>query len=77
MQFRQGRKSVQNVNISFEICVNVFQLIQNVNISFEICTIVVGSCADPSKMLIFHWKYVKMFKAFIRNICNFVRDGNY
>ena len=50
VQFSPGRKSVQNVNISFEIFVNVFQLIQNDNISFEICTIVDGSCADPSKM---------------------------
>ena len=28
---------IQNFNISFEICVNVFQLIQNVNIPLEIC----------------------------------------
>ena len=28
---------VQNVDISFEICVNVFQLIQNFNIQLEIC----------------------------------------
>ena len=31
-----GYKFFQNVNISFEICVNVFQLIANVTISFEI-----------------------------------------
>ena len=30
-------KSCQNVYISFEICVIVFQLIQNFHISFEIC----------------------------------------
>ena len=58
MQFCPGRKSVQNDNSSFEIYVNVFQLIQNVNISFEIYANVSGSCADPSKMLIFHLKYV-------------------
>ena len=48
----------QNVNISFEICVNVFQLIQNVNISFEICANVSGMCADSFKMLIFSLKYI-------------------
>ena len=37
MEFCTGYKLLQNVNISLEICVNVFQLIQNVNISFEIC----------------------------------------
>ena len=37
-----GHKFFQNVNISFEIYVNVFQLIQNVNISFEICANVSG-----------------------------------
>ena len=58
VQFRTGRKFSQNVNISFEICVKVFHLINNVNISLEICTIVVGSCADPSNMSIFHLKYV-------------------
>ena len=31
-----GYKVLQNVNISFEICVNVFQLIQNFNIPLEI-----------------------------------------
>ena len=35
-------KYFQNVNISFEMFVNVFQLIQNVNISFEICANVWG-----------------------------------
>ena len=58
VQMCPGHKFFQNVNISFEICVNVFQLIQNVNISFEICANVSGSCADPFKMLIFHLKYV-------------------
>ena len=37
VQFCWGYKSLQNVNISFEICVNVFQRIQNVNISLEMC----------------------------------------
>ena len=36
MQMCPGRKSIQNVNISLEICVNVFQLIQHVNIPLEI-----------------------------------------
>ena len=73
---------IQTVNISFEIFVNVFQLIQNVNMSFEICTSVAGSCADHSNNLIFHWKYIRCVPAdptcqyFIRNICNCVRDGN-
>ena len=58
VQFRPGRKSGQNVNSSLELCVNVFPLIQNVNIAFEICAIVFGSCADHSKMSIFHLKYV-------------------
>ena len=40
-------KPIQNVDISCEICVNVFQLIQNVNISFEICANVFGSLMDP------------------------------
>ena len=57
-QFRTVRKFSQNVKISLEIYVKVLHLINNVNISFEICTIVVGSCVDPSKMLIFHLKYV-------------------
>ena len=57
-QFRTGRKFCQNVNISLEICVKVLHLIQNVNISLEICTTVAGSCVGPSKMSIFHWKYV-------------------
>ena len=57
-QFCTGYKSLQNVNISLEICVNVFQLIQHVNISFEICANVFGMCADFFKMLIFRWKYV-------------------
>ena len=57
-QMCPGHKLFQNVNISFEICVNVLQLIKIVNISFEICTNVSGSCADPSKMLIFHMKYL-------------------
>ena len=58
VQFRTGRKFIQNVNISCEICVKVFHLIQNVNISLEICTTVAGSCVGPSKMSIFHLKYV-------------------
>ena len=58
MQFCTGYKYLQNVNISFDICVNVFQLMQHVNISFEICANVLGMCADSFKMLIFHWKYV-------------------
>ena len=56
--FRTVRKFTQNVNITLEICVKVLHLIKNVNISFEICTIVGGSCADHSKMSIFHLKYV-------------------
>ena len=56
--FRTVRKFSQNVNMSLEICVKVLHLIKHVNISFEICTTVVGSCVGPSKMLIFHWKYV-------------------
>ena len=39
----------ENVNISFEICVNVFQLIQNINISIEICANVFGSPMDAYK----------------------------
>ena len=58
VQFRVARKFSQNVNISFEIYVKVFHLIQNVNISFEICTTVAGSCVGPSKMSIFHLKYL-------------------
>ena len=42
LQMCPKSKSVQNVNISFEICVNVFQLIQNVNISLEIYSNVFG-----------------------------------
>ena len=57
-QFRTVRKFIQNINIAFEICVKVLHMIKHVNISFEICTIVVGSCADPSNMSTFHWKYV-------------------
>ena len=57
-QFRTGRNFCQNVNMSLEICVKVFHLIKNFNISFEICTTVDGSCVGPSKMLIFHLKYV-------------------
>ena len=57
-QFRTVRKFYQNVNISLEISLKIFHLIQNVNISFEIYTIAVGSCADPSKISIFHLKYV-------------------
>ena len=49
VQMCPGHKLFKNVNISFEICVNVFQLIQNVNISFEICTNVSGSPMDPYK----------------------------
>ena len=58
VQLCVARKFCQNVNISLEIYVKVFHLIQNVNISLEICASVVGSCADHSEMLIFHWKYV-------------------
>ena len=57
-QFRTVRKFNQNANISLELCVKVLHLIKHVNISFEICTIVVGSCVGPSKMSIFHLKYV-------------------
>ena len=49
---------INHVNISLEICAKAFHLIKHVNVSLEICTIVVGSCADPSKMLIFHCKYL-------------------
>ena len=49
----QRNKFLQNVYISFEICVNVFQLIQNVNISFKICANLLGGVwrnrMDPYK----------------------------
>ena len=51
VQMCPGYKLFQNVEISFEICVNVFQLIQNVNISFEICANVLGSPMDLCKDL--------------------------
>ena len=60
-QFRPGRKFCQNVNSSCELCVKVFHPIPNVNISIEICTTVAGSCVGPSKMLIFHLKYIYIY----------------
>ena len=60
VQMCPGHKFLKHVNISFEICVNVFPLINNVNISFEICANVFGMCADSFKMLIFRLKYVSM-----------------
>ena len=51
VQMCPGHKFFQNVNISVEICVNVFQLIQHVNISLEICANVFGSPMDPYKDL--------------------------
>ena len=48
-----GYKSFQDVNISCELYVNLFQLIQNVNISFEIFANVFGVCANSYKILLF------------------------
>ena len=80
VQFRPGHKLVQNVNILFETCVNVFQPIQNVNISFEICAIVVGRVQTLPKCQYFIWNMCKCLPAdpkcqyFISNRCKFVRD---
>ena len=74
-----GYKSFQNVNISFEICVNVFQLIQNVNISLEICAKMLGMCADSFKMFGNICKCVPAdpkCEYFIRNMCKCVREIN-
>ena len=47
----------QNVNISFEIFVNVLQMNQNVNISFEICVNVFQLIQNVNISL----KYVQMW----------------
>ena len=66
VQFCPGYKSFQNVIISFEIYVNVFQLIQNVNIPFEKFVngsvdtengaLAYGACVFYIQTFIFHLK---------------------
>ena len=66
-QLRTGRTFNQNVNISLDMYAKVFHIIKIFSISLEMCTTVHGSCVGPSKMSIFHWKYVQF--RFARKFC--------